>query len=147
MRICQPPENVSAGLSKSALREAEALEHLRHAQVDAVALLAPEELGEVVVADEQRLVLAVGQRRVGQRVLDAVDLGARLEQRLEGERRLVDERAAGVLEAVLRQVADGQAGRAGRSRRCRARPGRPACAAAWSCRRRSGRTGRRGRRR
>ncbi len=91
------------------LREAEALEHLRDAQVDAVALVAPEELRELVVAHEQRLVLAVGQRRVGQRVLDAVDLGARVEQRAEGERDFVDERAAGVDEAVLRQVADRQA--------------------------------------
>ena len=93
------------------LREAQAFEHLRHAQVDAVPLLAPEELREVVVADEQRFVLAVGQRRVGQRVFDAIDLGACLEQRAERERRLVDQRAAGVLEAVLRQVADRQPGR------------------------------------
>ena len=51
-------------------------------------------LGDVVVADEQRFVLAVGQRRIGERVLDAVDLGAGLEQRLERERRLI-ERARG----------------------------------------------------
>ena len=112
MRICQPPENVSAGLSKSACVKPEPLEHLRHAQLDAVAFLAAEELGEVVVADEQRLVLAVGQRRIGQRVLDAVDFGARFEQRPERQRGFVDERAPGVLEAVLRQVADRQARRA-----------------------------------
>ena len=68
----------------------------------------PEELGQLVVADEQRLVLAVGQRGIGQRVLDAIDLRARVEQRLERERRLVDERPARVLEAVLRQIADRQ---------------------------------------
>ena len=112
MRICQPPENVSVGLSKSACEKPETLEHLRDAQVDAVALLAPEELREVVIADEQRLVLAVGQRGIGERVLDALDLGARVEQRTERERGLVDERASRVLEAVLRQVADRQVRRA-----------------------------------
>ena len=98
-------------LREIGLREPQAFEHLRHAQVDAVALFAAEELREVVVPDEQRLVLAVGQRRIGQRVLDPVDLGARFEQRTERERRFVDERASRVLEAVLRQIADRQAGR------------------------------------
>ena len=127
--------------------EAKALEHLRHAQIDAVPLALTEQLADVVVANEQRLVLAVGQRRIGKRVLDAIDLGACVEQRLEGRRRLVDERSAGMFDAVLRQVADGQFCRACRPRRGRPRPVRPACGAGWSCRRRSGRRGRRARRR
>ena len=65
-------------------RESKAFEHLRHAQIDAVALALTEQLGDVVVANEQRLVLAVGQRRIGKRVLDAIDLGACFEQWLEG---------------------------------------------------------------
>ena len=90
------------------LAESEAVEHLRHAQVDAVAFLAPEEIREVVIPDEQRLVFALGERRVGQVVLDAIDLGLGLEQRREGERRLVEQRAAGMVEPVLRQIADGE---------------------------------------
>ena len=38
-----------------------------------------------------------------------VEFGAHLEQRAERQRRFVDEAAAGVLQAVLRQVADRQA--------------------------------------
>ncbi len=67
-----------------------------------------EQFADVVVANEQGLVLAVGERWVGKRVLDPVDLGARVEQRLKGRRRLLDERSAGMFDPVLRQVADGQ---------------------------------------
>ena len=108
MRICQPPENVSVGFVKSVLPKSEAVEHLRHAQVDAVAFLAPEEIRELVIPDEQRLVFALGERRVGEVVLDAIDLGLGLEQRREGERRLVEQRASGMVEPVLRQIADGE---------------------------------------
>ena len=111
MRICQPPEKVSAGLAKSVFAKPEPFEHLRHPQFDAVALFAPEEIGQVVVPHEQTLVFAVRQVRIRQGVFDPVDLRAGLEQRPEGERRLVDQAAPGVVQAVLRQVADGQAGR------------------------------------
>jgi hypothetical protein len=39
-----------------------------------VALAVLEELGDLVVADEQAFMLAIRQRRIGQRVLDARDL-------------------------------------------------------------------------
>jgi hypothetical protein len=86
------------------LSEAEAFEHLRHAQIDRMAVVALKQISQVVVSDEQRLVLAVGQRRICQSVLDAFDLGFRIEQALESRRRFVEERAAGVLEPVLRQI-------------------------------------------
>ena len=73
------------GLVEIRLGKPEAFEDLGHAQVDAVAFLAAEEFGEVVILDEQRFVLAVGQRRIGKCVLDAIDFGACLEQRLESE--------------------------------------------------------------
>ena len=100
-----------AWLREVALREPEALEHLRHPQVDAVPLFAAEELREVVVADEERFVLAIGQRRIGQRVFDAIDFGAGVEERLKRGRRFVDERAAGMVEAILREIPDGRRGR------------------------------------
>jgi hypothetical protein len=61
-----------------------------------------------VIPDEQRLVLAFRQRGIRQIVLDPVDLGFRVEERLKGERGLGGERPPVVLEAVLRQVPDGQ---------------------------------------
>ncbi len=90
-------------------RKSQTFEHLGHAQVDAVALLAPEELREVVVPDEQRLVLPIGKRRIGECVLDPLDLRPRLEQGLERQGRLVLERAARMFEPVLWEVTDGEA--------------------------------------
>jgi len=50
-----------------------------------VSILAAVEVGQVVIADEQSLVLAVRQRGIGQRVFDPVDFRARFEQRSEGQ--------------------------------------------------------------
>jgi hypothetical protein len=97
-----------ARLLEIAARKPEAFEHLRDTQVDAVAFLVTKELRQLVIADEQRLMLSVGQRRIRELVFDARDLGLRVEKRLERQRRLGDERAAGVLESILRQVTDGQ---------------------------------------
>jgi hypothetical protein len=108
MRICHPPENVSAGLSKSAFCETETLEYLGDPQVDRVSLFAPEEFRQVVVADEQGLVLTVRQRGIGEGVFDALDLRPRVEERAERKRGLVGERASTMFEAVLRQVSDRQ---------------------------------------
>ncbi len=87
------------------------VEYLGHPQLDAVALFVPELLGEVVISHEQRLVLAVRQCGIGERMFDAVDLGARFEQRTERQRDFIDERASRVFQSVLRQVAHGQPGR------------------------------------
>src|SRR5215467_11361754 len=92
MRICQPPENVSVCFGK------EAFEYLRHAKIDAVALLTLEELRQVVVTDEQCLVLTVRQRRVGERMLDAIDFRACVEERLKGRGHLVLKRSTRVTE-------------------------------------------------
>ena len=113
MRICQPPENVSVGLTNSDFGKAQPFEHLRHPQLDAVSFVLPEIVGEIVVLHEQALVLAVGHGRVGQRVLDAIHFRAGFEHRLKGERHLVDDRAPGVDESVLRQVADRERRRPG----------------------------------
>ena len=54
--------------------------------------------------------LRLGHRVVAEAILEPGDLGAHVEQRLEGEPGLLAQRAAGVMEAVLRQVADRQRG-------------------------------------
>ena len=128
-------------------REAEAVEDRRQLQVDAVAVVEPEAILQVAVAGEHRLVLGVGDVRVAEAILELVHLGLDREQRLEGEDRLLVERAAPVNEAVLREVADGQARRLDDAAARRPRRGRRGSSAAWSCPSRSGRTGRRARRR
>ncbi len=93
------------------LRKTKPFENLSHPQLDAETVLAPVEVREVVIPLEEALVLAVGQPGIGQGVFDAIDFGARFKERQKGEGGLIDERASGVFEAVLRQVADGEAGR------------------------------------
>ena len=55
--------------------------------------------------------LGLGDRRVAEPLLERVHLGLHGEQLPNALRRFVEDRAAGVGEAVLRQVADGQRGR------------------------------------
>ena len=98
-------------LGEVVLAEAQAAQHGRDAQVDAVAVVAPEALLQLGVADQHRLVLALGNAVVAEPLLERVHLGLLVEQLGEGDRRLVEERPPAVVEAVLRQVADGQAGR------------------------------------
>ena len=52
--------------------------------------------------------LGFGNRRVAEPLLERVHLGLHRQQLAEGAGRFVEHRAAGVVEAVLRQVADGQ---------------------------------------
>ena len=80
-------------------------------QVDAVALEPPELLLQIAVARQHRGVLAVGGVLVAEPLFERGDLGAHVEQRLEGQAGFLDERASGVAEAVLRQIADGETGR------------------------------------
>ena len=68
----------------------------------------PEAILQIAVAVQHRLVLGFGNRRVAEPLLERVHLGLHREQLAEGARRFVEDRAAGVGEAVLRQVADGQ---------------------------------------
>ena len=92
-------------------REAEPHQHLRDLEVDRVAVFVTELLGQVVVFDEQRFVLAIGERFIRERVFDALHFALRVEQRRERERHLIEQSAAAVVEAVLRQIADRRHGR------------------------------------
>ena len=112
MRICQPPENVSAGRVGVVGAEAEAAQHGGDAQVHAVAVGQPEAVLQVRSSgDSMASCSASGTDGVAEAVLDVVHLGLHVEQRLEGAARLLEDRAARVGQAVLRQVADGQARR------------------------------------
>ena len=90
MRICQPPENVSVGRSKSSSREPEAAQHRRHLQLDAVAVAEAEPILQLAVAHEHRLVLVVGHRGVAEPLLERVHLGLHVQQRREREARLFE---------------------------------------------------------
>ena len=112
MRICQPPENVSVGFSRSSSAEAEAAQHRRDLQLDAVAVAAAERVLQLAVAREHRLVLVVAASSSSpSRSSSVVHLRLHVEQRLEREARFFAQRAAAVDQAVLRQVADRQPGR------------------------------------
>ena len=111
MRICQPPENVSLGFSRSVGREAEAAQHRRDLQIDAVALAPAELFLQLAVARQHRGVLRFGLVLVAEAFFERGDLGAHVEQRLERQAGLLDAASARVAEPVLRQVADRQPGR------------------------------------
>ncbi len=85
--------------------EAEALQHLRHPRLDLVPATLLESLGDLGVALEEAVVVAV-LGRVGEGVLDAVLLLLQGEQVGEGEDHLLVNRAPVVDDAVLGQVAD-----------------------------------------
>ena len=89
--------------------EAEPAQHGGHAQIDGVAVRAPERLLELRVPDEHPLVFALRHRRVAEAVLEVVEFLLLVEQAGKGRARLVTQRAPGVHQAVLRQVADGEA--------------------------------------
>ena len=91
--------------------ESQAAQHGRDLQLDAVALAPAEFLLQLAVARQHRRVLRLGAVVVAELILERRDLVAHVEQRLEREPRLLPQRAAGVMEAVLREVADRQAGR------------------------------------
>ena len=88
--------------------EAQAAQDGRHPQLDRVAVADPEALLGGAVAFEQRRVGLRRHRLVGQPVLEVVHLGFQVEQRPQRLARLGEDGAAGVLQAVLRQVAEGQ---------------------------------------
>jgi hypothetical protein len=88
--------------------EAQAAQHRRDLQVDAVALLPPEALLQIRVSRQHLRVGGLVGRIVREPILERGDLVAHVEEGLEGVARLLAQRAAGVMQAVLRQVADGQ---------------------------------------
>ena len=90
------PRTSRSGRSRSSCAEAEALQHGGDLQVDAVAVVQAEAVLEVAVAREHLLVLAVGDVRVAEALLELVHLGLHVEQRLEGQHRLLEDRAARV---------------------------------------------------
>ena len=90
--------------------EPEALQHGRRLQLDAVAVAESEPILQVAVAREHRVVLGLGDRRVAQPLLELVHLGLHRQQLGERAAGLLEDRAARVRQAVLRQVADGQRG-------------------------------------
>ena len=94
MRICQPPENVSARRSAVFGREAEPAQHGRDAQVHAVAVAEAEALLQLGVAREHRIVLILRHRGVRRAVLDVVHLRLHVEQRLKRAAGLLEHRAA-----------------------------------------------------
>ena len=88
--------------------EAEPLEHRPGAELDFVPAAQPETILQVAVAREHRVVLGLGDGRVAQPLLERVHFGLDGEQGRERAARFVEHRPAGMGQAVLRQVADGQ---------------------------------------
>ena len=91
--------------------EAESAQHGGDAQVHAVAVRQAEAVLQVGIAVEHRLVIGVRHAGVAQAVLDVVHLRLHVQERLEGAARFLEHRPARVGQAVLRQVADGEARR------------------------------------
>ena len=120
------------------LREAEAGEDLARARLERVAAELLEARLHLAEALDQRLEL-VGARRVGQRVLELVQLCADLGHRARAVHRLRDHAPALHLADVLAEVADGHAAVDGRPGRRRAAPRRRSAGRWWSCRSRWGR--------
>ena len=98
------------GFSHVVFLEAEAAQDRGDPQVHRVAVEAPEILLALAVPHEHGLMRRVVEGRVGELVLEAMQLLLEREQRAEGLARLVHERPAAVFESVLREVADGEVG-------------------------------------
>ena len=109
MRICQPPENVSVGRSKSRGLEAEALQHRRGLQLDAVAVVQrgsdPADRCSGAASRRARPPGSTGRRAAPRARASRPSSPSSSPNAL---RRFLEDGAAGVGEAVLRQVADGQ---------------------------------------
>ena len=88
--------------------EPEPVQHGGGLQIDAVPVVEPEAILQVAVAGQHRLVLAFGNRRVAQPLLERVHLGFHREQRAERAGGFLEDGPAGVGQAVLRQIADRQ---------------------------------------
>ena len=86
--------------------EAEALKDGRGLQLDAVAVAEAEPVLQLAVALEHRLVLAFGNGRIAEPLFELVHLRLHAEEPFEGAARFLEQRAAGMGQAVLRQVAD-----------------------------------------
>ena len=95
-------------LLEDVVAEAEAAQHRRDLQIDVVPVLDAEAILQRAVALEQRVVLVLRHRRIAEALFDVVHLRFHVQQIGERGARFVENRAPGVREAVLRQVADGQ---------------------------------------
>src|SRR5258707_549777 len=83
----------------------DALQHRRALQLDAVAFAQPKLILEIAVAVEHRVVLGFGDRRIAEPRLERVHLRFHPDELAERARRFFEDGAAGVAEAVLRQIA------------------------------------------
>ena len=91
--------------------EAQALQHRRRLELDAVPVVHAEAILQVAVPVEHAVVFRLGNRRIAEARFERVHLGLHREQRAERARSLVEHAAAGVVQPVLRQIADGERGR------------------------------------
>src|SRR5688500_1934698 len=91
--------------------EAQPAQHGRDLQVDAVPVAPPEGVLQLGVPLEHRRMLRFGVRVVAEPLLECGDLVAHVEQRLEREAGFLEQRAAAVDQAVLREVAHRESGR------------------------------------
>ena len=88
--------------------EAQTLQDGRGFQLDAVPVVDAEAVLQIAVAVQHRVVLGLRNRLVAEPPLERVHLRLHRQQLAEGAGRFVEHRPAGVVEAVLRQVADRQ---------------------------------------
>ena len=89
-------------------REPETAEHRRDLEVDVVAFEAPEVLLQLAVLAQHVRVLGLVSAVVAEAFFQRLNLGAHIEQRLEGQPGFFQQGSAAVRQAVLRQVADDQ---------------------------------------
>ena len=88
-------------------------------QIDAEALQPAEGLLQLAVPGEHRGVIRLVGGIVGHLLFERLDLRPHVEERLEGQASFFDERPAAVVQTVLRQIPDGEAG--GLDDQCRSR--------------------------
>ena len=90
----------------SAGGEAQPAQDRRDLEVDAIALATPELVLQLAVAGQHELVLRLRHRVVAQPLFEGGNLVAHVQKGLEGEPSLFAKGAAGVMEPVLRQIAN-----------------------------------------
>ena len=89
-------------------RKSQALQHRGRAELDAVAIPEAESILEVTVARQHRLVLRCRHAGISQALFESVHLVFHRQQVAERARRLLEQTASAMREAVLRQITDSQ---------------------------------------